>query len=131
MTGGRAVILGDTGRNFAAGMSGGIAYVLDEHGKFPPLVNTRNGRAGRRSSDPEDQRARPRPGAPARRIHRQRARPAMCSTTGTGLIGKFVKIMPIDYKRALAEHEDEAAACSNSRPAELARGGPWVMCAVS
>ena len=30
MTGGRAVILGNTGKNFAAGMSGGIAYVLDE-----------------------------------------------------------------------------------------------------
>src|SRR6185312_1303884 len=34
MTGGRAVILGPTGRNFAAGMSGGIAYVLDEEGGF-------------------------------------------------------------------------------------------------
>ena len=31
MTGGRAVILGPTGKNFAAGMSGGVAYVLDEH----------------------------------------------------------------------------------------------------
>ncbi|MEO1064169.1 MAG: glutamate synthase large subunit [Actinomycetota bacterium] len=39
MTGGRAVILGPTGRNFAAGMSGGIAYVLDETGMFPSLVN--------------------------------------------------------------------------------------------
>ena len=39
MTGGRAVILGKTGRNFAAGMSGGIAYVLDLDGTFPPLVN--------------------------------------------------------------------------------------------
>jgi glutamate synthase (ferredoxin) len=34
MTGGRVVVLGPTGRNFAAGMSGGIAYVLDEHGYF-------------------------------------------------------------------------------------------------
>ncbi len=34
MTGGRAVIIGDTGRNFAAGMSGGIAYVYDVKGKF-------------------------------------------------------------------------------------------------
>ncbi|NCU04265.1 MAG: glutamate synthase subunit alpha, partial [Chitinophagaceae bacterium] len=34
MTGGRVVILGDTGRNFAAGMSGGIAYVYDVKGKF-------------------------------------------------------------------------------------------------
>ena len=39
MTGGRAVILGPTGRNFAAGMSGGIAYVYDPKGAFPPRCN--------------------------------------------------------------------------------------------
>jgi glutamate synthase (NADPH) large chain len=39
MTAGRVLILGDTGRNFAAGMSGGIAYVYDVNGKFPPLCN--------------------------------------------------------------------------------------------
>jgi glutamate synthase domain-containing protein 3 len=39
MTGGRAVILGRTGRNFAAGMSGGIAYVFDEDGGFAGRVN--------------------------------------------------------------------------------------------
>ena len=39
MTGGRVVVLGPTGRNFAAGMSGGIAYVYDDSGTFPPLVN--------------------------------------------------------------------------------------------
>ena len=39
MTGGRVVILGETGRNFAAGMSGGIAYVLDLHGKFKARCN--------------------------------------------------------------------------------------------
>jgi glutamate synthase (ferredoxin) len=39
MTGGRVVVLGRTGRNFAAGMSGGIAYVLDESGGFPELCN--------------------------------------------------------------------------------------------
>jgi glutamate synthase (ferredoxin) len=39
MTGGRAVVLGTTGRNFAAGMSGGIAYVLDEQGDFPRRCN--------------------------------------------------------------------------------------------
>ena len=48
MTGGKAIILGSTGRNFAAGMSGGIAYVLDEEGDFaekrcnPELVAFRN-----------------------------------------------------------------------------------------
>ncbi|MEZ5178377.1 MAG: hypothetical protein R2746_08850 [Acidimicrobiales bacterium] len=39
MTGGRAVVLGATGRNFGAGMSGGIAYVWDPEGAFPGLVN--------------------------------------------------------------------------------------------
>jgi glutamate synthase (NADPH/NADH) large chain len=39
MTGGKAVILGDTGRNFAAGMSGGVAYVLDEQGDFDTKCN--------------------------------------------------------------------------------------------
>jgi glutamate synthase (NADPH/NADH) large chain len=40
MTGGRAIILGATGRNFAAGMSGGIAYVYDVHGNFADHCNT-------------------------------------------------------------------------------------------
>jgi glutamate synthase (NADPH/NADH) large chain len=39
MTGGIVVVLGKTGRNFAAGMSGGIAYVLDEAGDFEKLCN--------------------------------------------------------------------------------------------
>jgi glutamate synthase (NADPH/NADH) large chain len=39
MTGGRVVVLGPTGRNFAAGMSGGIAYVYDPHGSFAAQVN--------------------------------------------------------------------------------------------
>ena len=39
MTGGRVVVLGPTGRNFAAGMSGGIAYVLDDHGDFTARCN--------------------------------------------------------------------------------------------
>ena len=34
MTGGRVVVLGKTGKNFGAGMSGGIAYVIDEDGDF-------------------------------------------------------------------------------------------------
>src|SRR5204863_1785182 len=39
MTGGRVVVIGTTGRNFAAGMSGGIAYVYDDSGTFPQLCN--------------------------------------------------------------------------------------------
>ena len=39
MTGGRVVILGDTGRNFAAGMSGGLAFIYDLKGNFASLCN--------------------------------------------------------------------------------------------
>jgi glutamate synthase (ferredoxin) len=39
MTGGRVVVIGGTGRNFAAGMSGGVAYVLDEDGDFKRRCN--------------------------------------------------------------------------------------------
>jgi glutamate synthase (NADPH) large chain len=40
MTGGTVVVLGETGRNFAAGMSGGVAYVYDPQGRFPARANT-------------------------------------------------------------------------------------------
>ena len=40
MTGGTVVVLGKTGRNFAAGMSGGVAYVYDEDGQFAKRCNT-------------------------------------------------------------------------------------------
>ena len=43
MTGGSVVILGETGRNFAAGMSGGIAYVYDVNGQFCQQLQPGNG----------------------------------------------------------------------------------------
>ena len=46
MTGGRVVVLGKTGRNFAAGMSGGIAYVLDEEGSFDIALQQKHGGSG-------------------------------------------------------------------------------------
>ena len=51
MTGGRAVILGPTGRNFAAGMSGGVAYVLDEDGTFARPLQHGAGRLRRARRD--------------------------------------------------------------------------------
>ena len=47
MTGGRVVILGPTGRNFAAGMRGGIAYVWDPHDRVPRQLQPGHGRAGK------------------------------------------------------------------------------------
>ncbi|MFB3079761.1 MAG: hypothetical protein ACE1Y4_17335, partial [Lysobacterales bacterium] len=54
MTGGVVVILGDTGKNFAAGMSGGEAYVLDESGDFPIKVNGDSVRLDRIQNDRDE-----------------------------------------------------------------------------
>ena len=57
MTGGIVVVLGKTGRNFAAGMSGGIAYVLDEDGDFDKLLQHGDGRARAGAVGGDDQRS--------------------------------------------------------------------------
>src|SRR3989475_1088740 len=54
MTGGRVVVLGQTGRNFAAGMSGGIGYVIDEKGDFAQRCNLQMGDL-ERLADPEEE----------------------------------------------------------------------------
>jgi glutamate synthase domain-containing protein 3 len=100
MTGGRAVILGPTGRNFAAGMSGGIAYVLDEHGTFADRCNMELvGFDPLEESDIielheliEEHHLRTLSPVAARILREWRA-----------TLPKFVKVMPHDYKRALAE----------------------------
>jgi glutamate synthase domain-containing protein 2/glutamate synthase domain-containing protein 1/glutamate synthase domain-containing protein 3 len=108
MTGGRAVVLGKTGRNFAAGMSGGIAYVLDLDGTFPPLVNKEMVEL-EDLSDPADQDT----VLTMVRKHVQYT----SSTRGQwvldnwkNLASKFVKIMPADYKLALKKLQEEAQA---------------------
>ncbi len=73
MTGGRVVVLGRTGRNFAAGMSGGIAYVLDPNDDVPAALQHGDGgsRVARRSGG---RAARAKPDRAARAVHGQRAR---------------------------------------------------------
>ena len=108
MTGGRVVILGETGRNFAAGMSGGIAYVLDDIDalrirtnlgtvELEPLV------------EPED----------IEEVHTLVSKHAelTSSTVAKSLladwkksIGRFVKVMPTDFKRVMLEQKKERAA---------------------
>ena len=107
MTGGKAVILGRTGRNFAAGMSGGVAYVLDEVGDFPTRCNTEM--VGLETlEDPEEIRE--------LRDMIQRHVAYTHSRVGTRvleqwdeLVTKFVKVMPRDYKRVL-QHIQQALA---------------------
>jgi glutamate synthase (NADPH/NADH) large chain len=127
MTGGTVVVLGKTGRNFAAGMSGGVAYVYDEDGQFAKRCNTGHGGAGagaarRRAGSSTDAgpHLAPRPDRrgpaqeAARRpqpLDRQQARPRDAGQLGA-LARKFVKVFPIEYKRALGE-----MAC---RPAKAA-----------
>jgi glutamate synthase (ferredoxin) len=119
MTGGRAVILGKTGRNFAAGMSGGIAYVLDVDGTFPPLVN-REMVELEDLSDPADQDT----VLTMVRKHVKytgSARGQWVLDNWRQMSGKFVKVMPTDYKRALKKLEEEAQA-AKSRDVEVAHG---------
>ena len=120
MTGGVAVILGETGRNFAAGMSGGIAYVLDLEGVFPTLVN-REMVELEALDDADDQKA----VLDLVRKHVQYT----ASTRGQfvldnweRLIPKFVKVMPLDYKRALAGMKKAAVGKAAGELEEVAHG---------
>ncbi len=106
MTGGRVVVLGPTGRNFAAGMSGGIAYVLDEQGAFFKRCNM--GMVdfeALTSTDAIELRA-------MIAEHEQRtdspvARRVLGEWEELLARGAFVKVMPRDYKRVLAELAEE------------------------
>ncbi len=100
MTGGRVVILGRTGRNFAAGMSGGVAYVLDEEGDFERRCNT-----GMVDLEPLESQEDLDTVWHLIRKHAEYTR----STRAKKLLAnwdhmhpKFVKVMPRDYKRALS-----------------------------
>jgi glutamate synthase domain-containing protein 2/glutamate synthase domain-containing protein 1/glutamate synthase domain-containing protein 3 len=112
MTGGRVIILGPIGRNFAAGMSGGIVYVLDE---------TRDPR--RRLVPPEID-VEPIAGTEDERVVRQlldRHARYTGSRTAKRLLARwadaaraFLRVIPIEYKRALAAGEEQDAAESEA-----------------
>jgi glutamate synthase domain-containing protein 3 len=100
MTGGRAVVLGETGRNFAAGMSGGIAYVWDAKGTFRPKVNTEMVELEPLDEQDLDY---------VRGMIEKHVEYTE-STRGREILDRwaveqkhFVKVMPTDYKRAVAE----------------------------
>jgi glutamate synthase (ferredoxin) len=99
MTGGRVVVLGSTGRNFAAGMSGGVAYVLDETGAFPKNCNPQ-GVALEKLEDPaEIEQIRLMIQRHAELVRSQRAFKVLA--LWEEMIPKFVKVMPKDYKRMI------------------------------
>lgn len=99
MTGGRVVVLGTTGRNFAAGMSGGIAYVLDEAGTFAERCNQEMVALERLTAKEEIQEV------------QQLVQQHLQYTNSTvaqrvlehweALVPHFVRVIPKDYKRML------------------------------
>ncbi|WWD07469.1 hypothetical protein V865_005570 [Kwoniella europaea PYCC6329] len=107
MTGGRVVVLGLTGRNFAAGMSGGIAYVLDMAHSFAPKVNSGTVELGP-VSDPQEV-------AELRSLiedHRHYTGSEIADRVLRNFhhfLPMFVRVMPLDYKRVLEEEAARAA----------------------
>ncbi len=108
MTGGRVVVLGKTGRNFAAGMSGGIAYILDSDGDFRNKCNM--GMVELESMTAEEDIA-------ELKAMIEKHQAATGSTVAEQVLAnwdeslnKFVKVMPTDYKRVLQERAAKAAA---------------------
>lgn len=110
MTGGRVVILGTTGRNFAAGMSGGIAYVLDTAHTFASKVNMEMVELGKVTD--------PREIALLRSLiedHRHYTGSEVADRVLHDfhhLLSLFVRVMPQDYKRVL---EEQAAKAKEER----------------
>jgi glutamate synthase domain-containing protein 3 len=107
MTGGRVVVLGPTGRNFAAGMSGGEAFVLDEKGVFPDLCNPEMVDLERVVAE-EDEIAL-RTLLEAHREYTGSVNAARVLDNWSEMLPKFVKVMPRDYKRVLAERRKRQA----------------------
>jgi glutamate synthase (NADPH) large chain len=134
MTGGTVLVLGRTGRNFAAGMSGGIAYVYDEDGKFASRCNTAMVSLERVGTAAEQK------AGAATRLHKDQADETLLHKlleehnrwTGsrrarelldhwTVARTKFVKVFPNEYKRALAEmYEREVESASSGNNAHVA-----------
>ena len=108
MTGGRVVILGPTGRNFAAGMSGGVAYVHDKDRRFERRCNLELVDLEPLTEDDA------REVLELVREHVARTGSLigrnLLASWDRGTRERFVKVMPRDYKRALAEQAEQEAA---------------------
>ena len=98
MTGGRVLIIGQTGRNFAAGMSGGFAYVLDEDGQFEKRCNLEMVELEGMSADDAAF------VADLLERHHELTRSEKAKrllTRWENTLAKFVKVVPIEYRRVL------------------------------
>jgi glutamate synthase (ferredoxin) len=99
MTGGKVVVLGSTGRNFAAGMSGGVAYILDEAGDFASRCNTQM--VGLERLEEPDEIAMLRQMVQRHADYTGSTKAAQVLANWDHYVPQFVKVMPRDYKRVL------------------------------
>jgi glutamate synthase (ferredoxin) len=104
MTGGKVVVIGSTGRNFAAGMSGGIAYVLDEKGDFPSRCNKEMVQLFSLEEEQEIELVRGMIRKHAEYTKSDRAWKVLA--LWDEMVPKFVKIYPNDYRRMLETLKD-------------------------
>jgi glutamate synthase (ferredoxin) len=100
MTGGRVAVLGRAGRNFGAGMSGGVAWVLDEQGDFATRVNVQM--VGLEALEDAEEIAALRALIEKHVAHTGSARGRALLADWAAVVPRFVKVMPRDYKRVLA-----------------------------
>lgn len=115
MTGGRVLVLGGTGRNFAAGMSGGIAYVLDMNQDFATKVNTEMVEVSGLEDPTEIAFIR---GLIEDHHHFTGSElAARVLLDFNRALPRFIKVLPTDYKRVMAE---EAAKAEAAKKAEYA-----------
>lgn len=118
MTGGCVVVLGPTGRNFAAGMSGGVAYVLDEAGDFHRHCNQEMVYLERLEDDQEIKTVESMIGRHAEYTKSERA--GLILARWEEMVPKFVKVLPKDYKRVLEALKSVEAAGLSGDEATMA-----------
>jgi glutamate synthase (NADPH/NADH) large chain len=106
MTGGRVVILGPTGRNFAAGMSGGVAYVWDPNDVF--LSNCNLGMVELEKVETDEDAAELRELIEQHAAYTGSAVAADVLERWEEVLSQFVRVMPTDYKRVLEERRQRA-----------------------
>ena len=103
MTGGRVVVLGKTGRNFAAGMSGGVSYVLDEDGDFDYFCNK-----GLVELGPVEDRADVKELQDLinkHLLHTNSEKAREILVNWDEFLPKFVKVIPFEYKKVMEEEK--------------------------
>ena len=106
MTGGRAVILGKTGRNFAAGMSGGVAYVLDEDGDFDYFCNMQMVELSLIEDRTDNRELKDLITAHYRYTQSPKAKRIL--DNWNEYVDKFIQVIPIEYKKVLHDEKIEA-----------------------